>query len=161
MISAQTITADVVSLRERGEYMGIVGAAVAASLFVLVERRADEPIIPLRLFLDRDSVLTALFGITVGIAMFSTVAYPPTLLQAVNGATATESGLMMLPWWSAYSPAPSRSAASSPPPAATSTSPSSAPPSSQGPGVALPDGRGHPYPYSGLTMLVMGLAWAW
>ncbi|WP_159944883.1 MULTISPECIES: MDR family MFS transporter [unclassified Nocardiopsis] len=73
------------------------GAVVAAVLFVLVERRASEPIIPLRLFRDRNFVLTALIGVTVGIAMFSAVAYLPTFLQMVNGATATESGLLMLP----------------------------------------------------------------
>ncbi|MUL43103.1 MFS transporter [Streptomonospora sp. PA3] len=73
------------------------GAAVAAALFVLAERYAAEPIIPLRLFRDREFVLTSLVGITVGIAMFSTVSYLPTFLQMVNGASATESGLWMLP----------------------------------------------------------------
>jgi EmrB/QacA subfamily drug resistance transporter len=73
------------------------GALVAGLLFVLVERRAADPVIPLRLFRDRDFVLTALVGITVGIAMFSTVAYMPTFLQMVGGASATESGLLMLP----------------------------------------------------------------
>jgi len=73
------------------------GAVVAGLLFVLVERRAADPVIPLRLFRDRDFVLTALVGITVGIAMFSTVAYLPTFLQMVGGASATESGLLMLP----------------------------------------------------------------
>jgi EmrB/QacA subfamily drug resistance transporter len=73
------------------------GTVVAAALFVVAERYAAEPIIPLRLFRDREFVLTALVGITVGIAMFSTVSYLPTFLQMVNGATATESGLLMLP----------------------------------------------------------------
>ncbi|WP_017626645.1 MDR family MFS transporter [Nocardiopsis chromatogenes] len=73
------------------------GAVVSAALFVLAERRASEPIIPLSLFRNRDFVLTALIGITVGIAMFATVSYLPTFLQMVNGATATESGLMMVP----------------------------------------------------------------
>ncbi|MFC4561255.1 MDR family MFS transporter [Nocardiopsis mangrovi] len=74
-----------------------VGAVAAAALFVPAERRAAEPIIPLRLFRDREFVLTALVGISVGIAMFSTISYLPTFLQMVNGATATESGLLMLP----------------------------------------------------------------
>ncbi|WP_017592379.1 MDR family MFS transporter [Nocardiopsis potens] len=73
------------------------GSVLFAALFVLAERRAEEPIIPLSLFRDRDFVLTALIGVTVGIAMFSTVSYLPTFLQMVNGASATESGLMMLP----------------------------------------------------------------
>ncbi|ASU84838.1 MFS transporter [Nocardiopsis gilva YIM 90087] len=74
-----------------------VGAVVAAVLFVAAERRAAEPIIPLRLFRDRDFVLTALIGISVGIAMFSTVSYLPTFLQMVNGVSATVSGLLMIP----------------------------------------------------------------
>ncbi|GAA3746913.1 EmrB/QacA subfamily drug resistance transporter [Spinactinospora alkalitolerans] len=78
--------------------LGLAAAAVAAAaLFVVVERRAAEPIIPLRLFADRDFVLASIIGVTVGIAMFSTVSYLPTFLQMVNGATATESGLLMLP----------------------------------------------------------------
>ncbi|GAB3453082.1 hypothetical protein GCM10027570_31880 [Streptomonospora sediminis] len=74
-----------------------IGTVVAAALFVLAERRASEPIIPLQLFRDREFVLTSLVGITVGIAMFSTVSYLPTFLQMVNGASATESGLRMIP----------------------------------------------------------------
>ena len=74
-----------------------VGAVVSAVLFVLVEQRAAEPILPLRLFRDRDFVLTAIIGITVGIAMFSTVSYLPTFFQMVKGASATESGLLMIP----------------------------------------------------------------
>lgn len=73
------------------------GSVVLAVLFVVAERYASEPIIPLTLFRDRDFVLTALIGVTVGIAMFSTVAYLPTFLQMVNGASATGSGLMMIP----------------------------------------------------------------
>jgi hypothetical protein len=73
------------------------GAVVAAVLFVLVERRASEPIIPLALFRDRDFVLASAVGVTVGIAMFAAVAYLPTFLQMVGGVSATESGLLMLP----------------------------------------------------------------
>lgn len=74
-----------------------VGAVAAAALFVVAERRASEPIIPLSLFRDRNFVLASAIGITVGIAMFAAVAYLPTFMQMVSGATATESGLLMLP----------------------------------------------------------------
>ncbi|GAA3724647.1 MDR family MFS transporter [Salinactinospora qingdaonensis] len=74
-----------------------VAAVVAAVLFVVAERFADEPIIPLRLFRDRNFNLTALVGVTVGVAMFSTIAYLPTFMQMVKGASATASGLLMLP----------------------------------------------------------------
>ncbi|MCC9174491.1 MDR family MFS transporter [Arthrobacter sp. zg-Y179] len=69
----------------------------AGTSFVLVERRAEEPILPLGLFRSRNFLLPVLVGIAVGIAMFSTISYLPTFLQMVNRATATQSGLMMLP----------------------------------------------------------------
>ncbi|NKX54173.1 MDR family MFS transporter [Arthrobacter mobilis] len=72
-------------------------AAVAAVLFAAVERRAAEPVLPLQLFRHRNFTLPVLIGIAVGIAMFSAIAYMPTFLQMVNGATAVESGLMMVP----------------------------------------------------------------
>jgi EmrB/QacA subfamily drug resistance transporter len=73
------------------------GAVVAVVLFAAVERRAAEPVLPLRLFRNRNFALPTLIGIAVGIAMFSTIAYMPTFLQMVNGATAIQSGLMMIP----------------------------------------------------------------
>lgn len=74
-----------------------VFAVIAAALFVVAERYAADPILPLELFRNRDFVLAAAIGATVGIAMFSTIAYLPTFLQMVNGATATQSGLLMVP----------------------------------------------------------------
>ncbi|MFF1911449.1 MFS transporter [Streptomyces sp. NPDC058239] len=73
------------------------GAAGTALLFVVVEHRAAEPIIPLRLFRDSIFNVTALVGAVVGVALFGAASYLPTFLQMVDGATATESGLLMLP----------------------------------------------------------------
>ncbi|MFG2868277.1 MFS transporter [Streptomyces sp. NPDC048338] len=73
------------------------GAAAAALLFLVVERFAPEPLIPLRLFRDPVFAVTALVGAVVGIALFGAASYLPTFLQMVEGATATESGLLMLP----------------------------------------------------------------
>ncbi|WP_237685178.1 MDR family MFS transporter [Arthrobacter sunyaminii] len=69
----------------------------AGAVFVRVELKSREPIMPLGLFRNRNFLLPVLVGISVGIAMFSTISYLPTFLQMVNRATATESGLMMLP----------------------------------------------------------------
>ena len=74
-----------------------VVALVAVAAFIPVELRAPEPIMPPRLFQIRNFLLPVLVGIAVGIAMFSTISYLPTFLQMVNGASATASGLMMLP----------------------------------------------------------------
>ncbi|WUL62352.1 MFS transporter [Streptomyces sp. NBC_00344] len=73
------------------------GALVSALLFVVVEHFAPEPIIPLRLFRDSVFNVTALVGAVVGVALFGAASYLPTFLQMVDGASATESGLLMLP----------------------------------------------------------------
>ncbi|MFD8748162.1 MFS transporter [Streptomyces sp. NPDC059616] len=73
------------------------GAVGTALLFLVVEHRAAEPIIPLRLFRDSIFNVTALVGAIVGVGLFGAASYLPTFLQMVDGATATESGLLMLP----------------------------------------------------------------
>ncbi|MBM7168493.1 MFS transporter [Streptomyces sp. G44] len=78
--------------------LGLGAGAVATSLlFLVVERFAAEPIIPLRLFRDSVFNLTSLVGMVVGVALFGAASYLPTFLQMVDGASATESGLLMLP----------------------------------------------------------------
>ncbi len=75
----------------------IVGAAGGIALFLVVETRASDPVIPLSLFRDRNFVLPSVVGLSIGISLFVAVAYMPTFLQMVNGVTATRSGLMMIP----------------------------------------------------------------
>ena len=80
------------------QILGLAVLALAAAAgFIRAEQRASEPILPLGLFRLRNFLLPVLVGIAVGIAMFSTISYLPTFLQMVNGASATQSGLMMLP----------------------------------------------------------------
>jgi EmrB/QacA subfamily drug resistance transporter len=79
----------------------IVGTVVAGVAFVLVERRAAEPIMPLKLFRDLNFNLTTIAGLIIGIAMFGALAYLPTYLQMVTGANATEAGLLMIPMMAA------------------------------------------------------------
>ncbi|GGS95057.1 MFS transporter [Streptomyces griseoviridis] len=73
------------------------GAVAAALLFLVAERFAAEPLIPLRLFRDSVFNVTGLVGLVVGVALFGAASYLPTFLQMVDGASATESGLLMLP----------------------------------------------------------------
>ncbi|MER5939891.1 MFS transporter [Streptomyces sp. NPDC001928] len=73
------------------------GAAVATVLFLVAEHFAAEPLIPLRLFRDSVFNITGLVGLVIGVALFGAASYLPTFLQMVDGATATESGLLMLP----------------------------------------------------------------
>ncbi|WP_255305885.1 MFS transporter [Streptomyces sp. Wb2n-11] len=73
------------------------GAAGTTLLFVVAEHYAPEPLMPLRLFRDSVFTVTGLVGAVVGIALFGAASYLPTFLQMVDGASATESGLLMLP----------------------------------------------------------------
>lgn len=73
------------------------GAVAATAAFLVVERFAVEPLIPLRLFRDSVFNVTGLVGLVVGVALFGAASYLPTYLQMVDGASATESGLLMLP----------------------------------------------------------------
>ncbi|MFJ8781074.1 MFS transporter [Streptomyces sp. NPDC102476] len=73
------------------------GAVASAVLFLVAERFAAEPLMPLRLFRDSIFNVTALVGLVIGVALFGAASYLPTFLQMVDGASATESGLLMLP----------------------------------------------------------------
>jgi len=73
------------------------GALAATLLFLVAERHAAEPLIPLRLFKDSVFNVTGLVGLVIGVALFGAASYLPTFLQMVDGASATESGLLMLP----------------------------------------------------------------
>lgn len=65
--------------------------------FVLVERRAAEPVIPLSLFRNRTFSAAAAIGFVVGFAMFGAITFLPLFLQVVKGVAATSSGLQLLP----------------------------------------------------------------
>ncbi|MGX1854069.1 DHA2 family efflux MFS transporter permease subunit [Streptomyces sp. NPDC055299] len=75
---------------------GVLGAVLLVA-FVAIERRAAEPVLPLRLFRLRTFTLTAVIGFVVGFAMFGSMTYLPTFLQVVQGVTPTLSGVHMLP----------------------------------------------------------------
>ncbi|MEG3626474.1 MDR family MFS transporter [Streptomyces poriticola] len=79
----------------------VVGLAVLGVLlalaFVAVERRAAEPVLPLKLFRLRTFTLSAVISFIVGFAMFGAMTYLPTFLQVVQGVTPTMSGVHMLP----------------------------------------------------------------
>ncbi|WP_314174365.1 MFS transporter [Streptomyces winkii] len=73
------------------------GGALSVVLFLAVERLVSEPVLPLRLFRDSVFNVTGIVGVAVGVALFGAASYLPGFLQMVDGVTATESGLLMLP----------------------------------------------------------------
>jgi EmrB/QacA subfamily drug resistance transporter len=77
----------------------ILGAAGAALIvvFVFVERRAPEPVLPLHLFKTRVFSSTSVVGFIVGFGMFGAIAYLPAFFQVARGISPTISGLYLLP----------------------------------------------------------------
>ena len=72
-------------------------AVVAGTLLVLWERRAAEPVIPLRLFHDRNFNLTTVGALFSSLAFLGVVVYMPSYLQMVTGLSATKAGLLIVP----------------------------------------------------------------
>ena len=75
----------------------IAAAAVLLPLFVLAERRAQEPILPLGLFRNRIFAAAGAIGFVVGLALFGAITYMPVFLQIVKGESPTASGLQLTP----------------------------------------------------------------
>jgi EmrB/QacA subfamily drug resistance transporter len=76
--------------------LAVLGVALAVA-FVAVERKAAEPVLPLKLFRIRTFTLSAVISFIVGFAMFGAMTYLPTFLQVVQGVSPTMSGVHMLP----------------------------------------------------------------
>ncbi|KUO22506.1 MDR family MFS transporter [Streptomyces dysideae] len=70
---------------------------ILAVVFVAVERKAAEPVLPLKLFRIRTFTLSVVISFVVGFAMFGAMTYLPTFLQVVQGVSPTMSGVHMLP----------------------------------------------------------------
>ena len=78
--------------------IGLIGVSVVTlALFILVERNATEPVLPLRLFRQRTFVVTSVVGLIVGFALFGSVTYFPLFLQVVKAVSPTGSGIEMVP----------------------------------------------------------------
>ncbi|HET7530667.1 MAG TPA: MDR family MFS transporter [Mycobacteriales bacterium] len=74
-----------------------LGAVLLLALFVVVERRVAEPVLPLTLFRDRVFRVSSAAGAIVGFAMFGAITFLPLFLQTVHLVSPTLSGLQMVP----------------------------------------------------------------
>ena len=78
--------------------LGLIATTVLSlGLFVFVERKVREPVLPLHLFRQQTFVITSAVGLIVGFALFGSVTYFPLFLQVVKGVSPTGSGLEMIP----------------------------------------------------------------
>jgi EmrB/QacA subfamily drug resistance transporter len=72
-------------------------AIVCTGLFIVVEQRAAEPVLPLSLFRNSVFRVSTIAAVLVGAAIFSTLVYIPVFVQGVIGASATSSGVVLIP----------------------------------------------------------------
>lgn len=83
--------------------LGLFAAgAVLLVAFVLVERRAAEPVLPLRLWTNGVFTWSTIASFAVSMAMFGAIIYIPIHAQGVLGVDATESGLILVPMMVAF-----------------------------------------------------------
>ncbi|WP_455353077.1 MDR family MFS transporter [Streptomyces sp. SYSU K217416] len=78
-------------------YAMVGGSVLLGLVFVYVESRAAEPIIPLRLFRNKTITLASLASLFVGVAMFAGTVFFSQYFQLARGESPTMSGVMTIP----------------------------------------------------------------
>jgi EmrB/QacA subfamily drug resistance transporter len=73
------------------------GGVLAIAAFIITELRAEEPIVPLRLFRDRTTTLAIVASVAVGVAMFGSTVFLGQYLQISRGYSPTAAGLLTIP----------------------------------------------------------------
>ena len=106
-VFAAVISALLVGLLEGGRgaswwrpsVLALLGlSTVLLVVFVLIERRAAEPVVPLALFANPMVRAASVTGFLSGMAMFGAITFVPLFLQAVTGTSATEAGIVLVPF---------------------------------------------------------------
>jgi EmrB/QacA subfamily drug resistance transporter len=75
----------------------LVGGVIFTVLFVFWEFKATEPILPMSLFQNRTFTLTSIIGFIIGAGMFGAIVMLPLYLQIIQGNSATQAGLKLIP----------------------------------------------------------------
>jgi EmrB/QacA subfamily drug resistance transporter len=75
----------------------LAGAVLLTALFVRVERRAADPVVPFKLFRNRVVLVSVIAGFLAGVAMFGAISFVPLFAQGALGATATQAGSLLTP----------------------------------------------------------------
>ncbi|MFE7564210.1 MDR family MFS transporter [Kitasatospora sp. NPDC057500] len=80
------------------QVLGLTALAAATLIgFCYVEQRVQEPMLPLSLFKNLNFTLVSIIGFVVGFVMFGSTVFLPLYQQTVQGASATNSGLLLMP----------------------------------------------------------------
>jgi EmrB/QacA subfamily drug resistance transporter len=90
---------------EKGQEFGamlttisLIVCALLVVVFIRIERRQPEPLIPLDIFHNRVVIVTAAHGLSAGMMLFGSMIYLPLFIQAVIGTTATQAGEVLTPY---------------------------------------------------------------
>ena len=90
---------------EKGQELGATLTAVSLTVcallvvvFIRIERRSHEPLIPLDIFHNRVVIVTTAHGLFAGMMLFGSMIYLPLFIQAVIGTTATQAGEVLTPY---------------------------------------------------------------
>jgi EmrB/QacA subfamily drug resistance transporter len=78
--------------------ISLIVCALLVVVFIRIERRQREPLIPLDIFHNRVVVVTAAHGLSAGMMLFGSMIYLPLFIQAVIGTTATQAGEVLTPY---------------------------------------------------------------
>ena len=75
----------------------LVTGIVTTAVFIWHQTRTEDPVLPMRLFRDRIFVVSVTMGALLGAVLVGGVTFLPLFLQVVDGASATASGLLLVP----------------------------------------------------------------
>jgi EmrB/QacA subfamily drug resistance transporter len=76
----------------------LIACAALIAIFIRIEGRSHEPLIPLNIFHNRVVVVTAAHGVLAGVMLFGSMIYLPLFIQAVIVTTATQAGEVLTPY---------------------------------------------------------------
>nr|AIA14185.1 drug resistance MFS transporter, drug:H+ antiporter-2 (14 Spanner) (DHA2) family [uncultured bacterium] len=77
--------------------MLFAGAVVLTAIFIRVERRAADPVVPFKLFRNRVVLISVVAGFLAGVAMFGAISFVPLFAQGALEMTATQAGSLLTP----------------------------------------------------------------
>lgn len=86
----------------QGRLALVAGAVVGLIVFGWMQRRADDPMVPLGLFGNRIFLASFVTGLFAGMAMFGAISFVPLFVQAIIGTDATAAGSVLTPFMLAW-----------------------------------------------------------